>query len=167
MFCKNCGNEIKDDATFCDKCGKQVTEKPKKKVNKKFIIIGIAIAIITLLSLGGFFRTFSKGFDVGLNRNKYINIVKEGAFTSIPNVTVGTMVDTVFSSVKWDAIVATDEEYYVNMDGLAPNGAKVLLQFKILENGGWQAVALEINGEATPMGDIATDLYILYEAAKK
>lgn len=39
MFCKNCGNEIKDGMAFCDKCGTEVdfadAEKPKKKISLK------------------------------------------------------------------------------------------------------------------------------------
>ena len=33
MFCKNCGNELADDAKFCNKCGASIDgeQKPKEK----------------------------------------------------------------------------------------------------------------------------------------
>ena len=33
MFCKNCGNKIDDDSTFCDKCGYKI--KPETELDKK------------------------------------------------------------------------------------------------------------------------------------
>ena len=37
MFCKNCGNELKDEEKFCGKCGQRVSDEIVKKdsVNKK------------------------------------------------------------------------------------------------------------------------------------
>lgn len=40
MFCKNCGNEIKENEKFCGKCGKKATN------NKKYLIIIIIIFIV-------------------------------------------------------------------------------------------------------------------------
>lgn len=33
MFCKNCGNVIKDEQTVCEKCGKEISVKPKTEDN--------------------------------------------------------------------------------------------------------------------------------------
>lgn len=33
MFCKNCGNEIKDGVKFCGKCGMKVQAKVADKVH--------------------------------------------------------------------------------------------------------------------------------------
>ena len=52
MFCKKCGNELKDGEQFCSKCGQAVNDenkqgfKEKIKENKIPIIIFLALAII-------------------------------------------------------------------------------------------------------------------------
>lgn len=50
MFCKHCGNEIKNSTKFCTQCGKEnvVDELPAKRkfFTKKKIIIGLAGAIV-------------------------------------------------------------------------------------------------------------------------
>lgn len=60
MFCKNCGNKLKDGNTFCDKCGtandelSTVSKTPVKKNRRKFIAVIIVILIIALVAGGGF-----------------------------------------------------------------------------------------------------------------
>ena len=49
QYCKYCGNQLADDATVCDKCGKavgSVSNKPAKKNKNQF---GIASFVIGLL----------------------------------------------------------------------------------------------------------------------
>lgn len=72
MFCKNCGNELKDEVKFCSKCGTPVgtTEIPKNEeavqmasspiVSDKNVIIGksyIFNNVKVSRSLLGFFST--------------------------------------------------------------------------------------------------------------
>ena len=52
-FCVNCGNELKDGANFCPKCGFSTTEKKDTSTNYKKIIIPIAIGLIVLALIGG------------------------------------------------------------------------------------------------------------------
>lgn len=52
MFCKNCGNELKEGVNFCDKCGVAVTtadKNEKKKENKKLKIISLIILILIVV----------------------------------------------------------------------------------------------------------------------
>lgn len=65
MFCKNCGNEIKDGAKFCDKCGTTIEQskvsfgtgtiaaenKPPKSNLKKYIICFAVIALVLIFIL--------------------------------------------------------------------------------------------------------------------
>lgn len=52
-FCVNCGNELKDGANFCPKCGFSTTGKKDTSTNNKKIIIPIAIGLIVLALIGG------------------------------------------------------------------------------------------------------------------
>lgn len=166
MFCKNCGNEIKDEATFCDKCGKQISEKSnfKKVTNKKLLITLIIVFIVVVAII--FFSSFLNGLKFGYNKNRYINSVKNGAFYDITNVSVGVMSDIIFKNPKWEAVLGTDKNYYVNLTGTFENGNKVLVQFIILENDSWEVNALEINGVPNPTDNIVYDFYNLYETYK-
>ena len=55
MFCKYCGNEIKEGNTFCTNCGKPIEDtKPiKKKSKKKYIIISIIILVVIGIIVSG------------------------------------------------------------------------------------------------------------------
>lgn len=47
MLCKKCGNEIKEEESFCSKCGKRIKPKGDKKSKKLlYIILGIIILVI-------------------------------------------------------------------------------------------------------------------------
>jgi len=37
MFCKNCGNEIKSEAKFCDKCGTQIINSDSEHQNTDIV----------------------------------------------------------------------------------------------------------------------------------
>lgn len=59
MFCKNCGNEIKDNIKFCTKCGNEnsVNNLPRKKkiFTKKRILFGLGgIAILAIIGFAIF-----------------------------------------------------------------------------------------------------------------
>ncbi|MCM1088833.1 MAG: zinc-ribbon domain-containing protein [Muribaculaceae bacterium] len=71
MFCKNCGNQISDNAAFCPKCGTQVTVKapvmqdkavqqPKKKSG--FMILAVALVAVVGI-IAGAATFFYKGKD--------------------------------------------------------------------------------------------------------
>lgn len=63
MYCNYCGNQVKDDAIFCDKCGKSLMQdigeqestgstkevcKPKKKISTAHIILLVTIVIVVI-----------------------------------------------------------------------------------------------------------------------
>ena len=48
MFCKNCGNEIKEKEKFCSKCGKKVVGKMSRDLI--VFIIGIILLIILIIT---------------------------------------------------------------------------------------------------------------------
>lgn len=64
MYCNYCGNEVKDDAVFCDKCGKSLVQdtiihetpktpmeasKPKKKMTLLYIVLAAAVILIGVI----------------------------------------------------------------------------------------------------------------------
>ena len=46
MLCKKCGNEIKEEESFCSKCGKRIKPKEDKKLKKLLYTLVITILII-------------------------------------------------------------------------------------------------------------------------
>ncbi len=96
MFCKECGNEIEDDAKFCSKCGASTSLKSETKdVDTSAPIITarpVFIAWVTMLSVlpiqlfmtvwaGGFFGGFGM-FGIkalGLNLPPWFTFVFFGA----------------------------------------------------------------------------------------
>ena len=52
MYCKDCGAELKDDALFCDKCGKSINKetatKSKSQTTNILSIIGVVVSGISL-----------------------------------------------------------------------------------------------------------------------
>lgn len=39
MFCKNCGNEIKNDTRVCNVCGYELSNKEHKKLSNLIILL--------------------------------------------------------------------------------------------------------------------------------
>lgn len=61
MFCHKCGNQVSDDAVFCDKCGVSFVDKtiPKHTVLKLVLcLIGVCSIVIFLWSIVPFFSFF-------------------------------------------------------------------------------------------------------------
>lgn len=58
MFCKNCGNELKDDEKFCGKCGQRISDKivkndvanKKEPIKIKFTHLMIVIGIVVIVA---------------------------------------------------------------------------------------------------------------------
>ena len=71
------------------------------------------------------------------------------------------MLETILKDIKWETIVAEDNNYYVNVKGNLNNN-DVLIQFKILQDDHWSVNALEINGNPEPIDNIQNDIYNLY-----
>jgi len=58
MFCKNCGQEMAEDAVFCPKCGtNQGTEPKQQKSRTTELVLGL---------LGGIFGFFGAFFAIGI-----------------------------------------------------------------------------------------------------
>ncbi|MDO4743691.1 MAG: zinc-ribbon domain-containing protein [bacterium] len=54
MFCLKCGNELREDSVFCDKCGAKIGKISSSKSNNdvtKKLIIGIGVALLILVAL--------------------------------------------------------------------------------------------------------------------
>lgn len=71
MICKNCGAEIREEAVFCDKCGKKISTNgvdcADNKINKRNIailsIVLVVIAIIAFLLTKGSWNNGSAAVD--------------------------------------------------------------------------------------------------------
>jgi uncharacterized membrane protein YvbJ len=68
MFCKNCGNQVKDGIAFCNNCGTPLAQGETvhiEDVPLKKVLIGIAVVALVIL-LGGL-KLFGKDFNEGFN----------------------------------------------------------------------------------------------------
>ncbi|WP_158640135.1 zinc ribbon domain-containing protein [Brachyspira aalborgi] len=161
MFCKNCGNEIKENSSFCDKCGNPIsdTKTNKKFFNKKVLIFFICVIILIICIC--IIPDFVRSFNIGYKQSHYISTIKNGVFLENRDVTVGTMLEAILTDIKWETIVAADNNYYVNVSGNLNNN-NVLIQFKILQDDHWDVNAFEMNGKAQPVYNIHNEMYDLY-----
>lgn len=91
MFCRNCGAQIADDATKCEKCGFEVVQEVQEKKttelklkvdvdvkelvqkNKKAVTIGAAVAAVLLLVI-----VFALTKKTTVNLNDYVTVTFSG-----------------------------------------------------------------------------------------
>ncbi len=100
MYCRKCGNKLKEGALFCTKCGNKVSvekvyedEGEKKKINPYIVAITIGLIIITLCIILGL-----KGKNNGFKTT---------------NVSSSTN-----TSAKLDVIDEDKKEFKINIDSL-------------------------------------------------
>ena len=58
-ICPYCGESIKEIATTCRFCGKDLVPQKKKSVNKNWAYVGIFIVIVLLLSCGFLYKSYN------------------------------------------------------------------------------------------------------------
>lgn len=167
MFCKNCGKELDDGATFCTACGAQLNKTEtqstfettvntfatkakttinsgvlKKYVTKKNVII-LAAVIVVVCIIGTMFSS-----------NNAVNIVKNGYFYVNENMTVGELFNVTFDDVKWESFVADDGQTYVNATAIM-DGEEIVIQFEVDEEKETFALtACEYAGIPIPIYDL-------------
>lgn len=63
MFCRNCGNELTEDAQVCDKCGENLNHAEKSKRNviwkNKKVIISVVSVMVVLIAVIIFFAVIN------------------------------------------------------------------------------------------------------------
>lgn len=63
MFCRNCGNELTEDAQVCDKCGENLNHAEKSKTNviwkNKKVIISVVSVMVVLIAVIIFFAVIN------------------------------------------------------------------------------------------------------------
>lgn len=86
---------------------------------------------------------------IGIADPSAVDMVKEGTMNSYPDKTISQMVDNYFLNPKWKAIVADDNNTYVNVIGeitYLGDDTKVLIQYKLINDSSFEFYALEFNG---------------------
>lgn len=99
----------------------------------------------------------------GSIEGKYVQLVKNSYFNGVPEVDVEELIKGTIKNAKWSEGVGEDDgRNYVNVRG-DMMGFDVLIQFRINESeDGWVVNAVEMDGEAQPIGNVGQDLYNIY-----
>ena len=93
MNCSNCGASLKENSSFCSKCGYKVelseisaVENKKKKNNKPFV--GIVLGLLLLLCIVGVYLfKFTNLFNHKINLDEYIEVEFQG-YNTVGHATV-------------------------------------------------------------------------------
>jgi len=86
----------------------------------------------------------------GDNDAPAVQAVKTATVADYPDATLGEMLDNYMSNTKWASLRASDGQTYVNVKGGASFGGKpvkVLLQYRLDDDGGSELKAFEIDGQ--------------------
>lgn len=81
--------------------------------------------------------------------SKEESTVKNGSFKACENNKVGELIDSFVEDAKWETIVASDNNTYVNVKGkilMYNSPANVLIQFRV-DGESFEIYSVEINGE--------------------
>lgn len=114
MSCNKCGNELKEDDVFCNKCGASVTETTenegvKKKKTKIIIVVSVVICVIAVLGICvyGYFYTKNKESN---NINKDETVKTNSA--NLENTTVKSEKEqTVVSDLSFSNMKSDDDSF--------------------------------------------------------
>ena len=151
--------KVENEKSEKEKLAKFKSLCPNIDISKKLYIISFICSILIWVIASFTFST----------SGKYTNIVKKGAFSSYPNITVGELVKGAIKNPKWKQLMAKDGKNYVNVSGdMHGTKLKVLIQFRINDEntGAWEVNACEIDGEPISIYGLVNDLYELYMANK-
>lgn len=134
---------------------KSMCQSVDKKKEKIISAISLAAVIVFLFISSALFS--------GAFEGKYIKLVKQSTFNNLPQVTVEELIKGTIKNAEWSEGVGEDDgRNYVNVRGDLM-GFDVLIQFRINKNeDGWVVNAVEMDGEAQPVGNVGQDLYNIY-----
>lgn len=145
MFCKKCGNELKEGENFCSKCGKSISDK--NNTNKVIISIVSVILIGVVILCGCFFiNKNEENSEIEIQKgNKAETSKKEEIIKTLEaknkNSSAINDMDLGLSSVKIDNTTAnlTEEQkiviQYFDNDYVSANDYEFLMRYpQIYEN---------------------------------
>ena len=105
MFCPKCGNQIDDNAAFCNKCGEKLHNMGEKEVKttaesnvasivkkatKKPIVLAVGAAVILLLIV--------LVYHIEMKPNKILKSVQEAHFSVLPDYEIGELLDSLHTN---------------------------------------------------------------------
>lgn len=160
MYCPKCGNEIREDNTFCSNCGLKLENskednsrqvppeipkgvEPKKKSNGAKVGILIAVVAIVIIFAVLFFPKNG-------SNNQYVQMVKGGHPYDYPNVTYEEAFESFFSKPKWMYFEADTGQDIVQFEGgclYYDKEVDVVVQFELdVKESTIEIYAVEMNG---------------------
>lgn len=139
MYCEFCGNQIEDDALFCESCGKSVNtipdrvrrtqpqrkgryRKKKKSVGSKIgkLLVGIVLVVVAIFACSSI---FSGQTDSEVEDN--ISLIQNGYFGEYTDITVKEILDSYYG------MLYENEEW----DGGTTDSGAVLVQVRYYDSG--------------------------------
>lgn len=82
-YCSKCGNELEDDASFCENCGERTSDGNNTQRNNNYLIIGL-VGVAAILILAVVF--ISGGFGL-IGESTSISIISESPLSNSDNFT--------------------------------------------------------------------------------
>ena len=172
MFCSNCGNELPDNAKFCQKCGKGIgqassdvatEEKPASKPAAKKLswkqkwqrkpkwqkVAGVIGLIIGLTwAFGDAFKGFNSA-DNWFGSDSVIDIVRDGHIEGYLDCTLGEVAEKYFEDLAWKQTEIYGKPY-VNLTGKIESlegFVNVFMQFRVDKKANsFEITTLQFNG---------------------
>lgn len=109
---------------------------------------------------------------VSCGNDKYVELVKGGSFNSYPNVTIETLLESVFDNIEWDSFIAEDDNkryvecvgdfYDENLD----ERYDFTMQFKITGDDTFSLYYVELDGESLNVSQSIREIIAIYESTK-
>ena len=123
--------------------------KRAKKLNQKSAYAIVWCITFAVVVSAPFLATESVSIPSYTLSDPAVNSVKHGTLYSYPDRTVGQMVDGYFGNPRWESIVASDGNTYVNATGrilYAEKQVQILIQYKLNGDSTFELQAVEMNG---------------------
>lgn len=152
MECPRCGEQLNEDARFCQRCGKSLLEQqiPDSPVLKKSNDSGMGILIggLIVLALVICFALRS-GDNNSIVEDSHVTAVKGGSPEAYPDITYGEAFESFFSNTSWKYFESDKGKDIVEFTGdclYADTEVTATFQFELdMEDGTFEIVYLGFN----------------------
>ena len=167
MFCENCGNQLPDDAWFCNNCGIKLIadDAAQQPVKKKPVIkrVWFWLLVAVVIAAAAAVVIFYTG-----GKTDYIAAVRRHApFERSYGIadTYGAVFDMYINSPEWSERKSGDIVYVDISGALKGSGEKLVISIGVAADSRITPHSVTVDGERSPtQNDAAAFLLLMFEA---